>query len=152
MTDSFDFLDNTVEDLADLPEFKPFPKGSYKFLFDWEPFKSDDKENKSSGIKLKLSFQEVLELADPEATPPAEGRKLTLSLFARKRDGSKNEFGEGQIKMVASALKETFGGALVRETLDAAAGATVAVTLKTRANPKDPEAVFNELVEFAVAD
>ena len=154
LNDSFDFLDSTVDDLADLPEFKPYPLGSYIFTFaGWDTLFNDKK--KPTGVELEFSLRSVLEMADPEemATFNAEeGRKWKTRILVKKKDGGRNEFGEGQLKNFLNVLRERFPGESTREILDGGVGSDLAITLKQRADKNDREKIYNEIKEVAFAD
>lgn len=154
MSDNLDFLDQTVEQLVDLPVFKPFPNGTYKFTFGYEPLENDD--GVVTGIKAEFLMTEIIELANPDQASDVEpGKKLTVILNTVKNDGDKNEFAEGTIKMVASVLRERFQGNSIREILDAGCGAELAATVKLR-KYKDKQTgeqrEQNQIQELAWAD
>jgi hypothetical protein len=145
----FDILDGSIEDLADLQTYDPWPEGTYETLFDW----STGKVNEASVVRFDFKLTSVLELANPEAEPPKDGSIAQISAFLINKDGTKSENGQGMVKLVAQALQETFGGTTPREVLDAAKGGKVAVTFKVRSKTKDGETNhYQKLVALVPAD
>lgn len=144
MTDTFDILDQTVEDLADLPEFKPWPAGTYLIelttdIEEVEQTLENGNKVKREVPKLVFGFKEVVELDNPDEEAPGEKAKFFLSTYLVKKDGTRNEFGEGQLKMVLMALKDMYPDATTnRELIKAASGTLLAVTTKIRKR-KDQE-------------
>lgn len=123
-------LDSTLDDLADMPEFKPFPAGAHRCTFDWEAKTINGKPS----VELKLVAIETVESSDPQGAVVNEGQTTNILLMLRNNDGSKNEIAEGQLKMVCTALKDTFPGNTNGEILTAAKGAEVLVVTKVRVN------------------
>ena len=143
-----DLLDSTLDDLADLPEFKPFPPGSYKVTVHFE-----EKEiNKKPAVELKMKLRDIIEVPEiPEdGKLPEPGKAETQLLFIlRNDDGSKNEISQGQLKKVLQILQPAFGGNTPREIMAAANGAEVGVVLKTKFDKKN-EVYRQNLHEIAV--
>lgn len=123
-------LDSTLDDLADLPEFKPFPAGAHRCIFNWE---SKTINNKPC-VELKFVAIETIESSDPQEAVVNEGQTTNILLMLRNNDGGKNEISEGQLKLVVAALKPTFGGDTNGQTLEAARGAEVLLVSKVRVN------------------
>ena len=130
MTDAFDNIDNildaTLDDLADAPSTEIFPEGAHKVSFD---SKIDDKKLQ---VQITFTYIEPLEIADPTAVPPAAGDKNFLFISLRKKDGTANEIGQGELKNVVKALSERFPGNSTREILESAKAAEVAVVTKIK--------------------
>lgn len=138
MTDTFDILDQQVEDLSDLPEFKPWPAGTY--LIDLTTEIDEVEQTLENGNKVKRqvpklvnNFKEVIELDNPDDEAPGEKAKFFISTYLVKKDGTRNEFGEGQLKMYLVALKDMYPDAGTnRELITAADGTQLAITVKVR--------------------
>lgn len=139
-------LDANLDDLADMPEFKPFPVGGHKVTIQWDY--SELKEKKI--IKLSATYIEPVEIADG-ATPPAAGDKTTVTFFLRKKDGTVNEFGEGQWKAMLEGLSERFPGS-AREIMDASNGAEVLLITKQQIDKSDKNdiKVYTKFEKIAV--
>lgn len=123
-------LDGTLDDLADLPAFKPFPPGAHRCIFNWE----SKVINGKPCVEIKLTAIETVESSDPQGAVVTPEQSTNVLLMLRNNDGTKNEISEGQLKMVVAALKDTFPGATNGETLEAAKGAEVLAVTKIRVN------------------
>lgn len=127
-------LDGTLDDLADMPEFKPFPVGAHKVTIKWDY--SELKEKKV--IKLSATYVEPVELNDATEVPPKTGDKSTVTFFLRNKDGTVNEFGEGNWKTMLEGLKENFPGTN-KEIMDASDGAECLLITKHQIDKRDPK-------------
>lgn len=142
-----DLLNASVDDLADLKEFKPLPVGEYLCIFDWE------KSENSIGVRLIFSVKEVIELANPEEAETIEpdAKESILCSFFNK-EGEDNSFGQGTLKKYANEVfKPTFGGETLSEILDNSKGAEVRVVFKHRADKNDKDKFYPELKSLALA-
>lgn len=119
-------LDETLDDLADMPSIALFPNGAHKVRIE---FKVDDKK---SSVQLAMEYVEVLELADPTHTAPAPGDKSSVFYNLKKKDGTANEYSQGALKQILMSLKDHFQGSTSKEIMTAAKGAEVAVVTKIR--------------------
>lgn len=138
-------LDATLDDLADIPSIQIFPAGAHKVTIG---FKVDDKK---SAVQVSFTYVESLELSDPTATAPEAGAKNGLYLGLKKKDGTANEYAQGTLKLIASAMKERFPGNSTREVLEAAEGAEVAIVTKIRYGRGEYEGKDNlDLVKIEV--
>jgi len=139
MSDIDNLLGGTLDDLADMPEFKHFPDGVHKVRFDFVA----KEVNKKPGVELKFTAIETMELSDAtKDTPIIAGDETSVLLLFKNNDGSKNEFSEGTLKMVVGALREQFPGSNNGEILTAAKGAEVVIVTKLKENKNNP-GVFN---------
>lgn len=94
-------LDQTLDDLADLPEWKPYPAGAHKVIMSFEKTTS---EKKVPQIKVKMVALETLELASPAADTPLEKGAEVICIL-----GMDNEFGQGLFKKIMGAFKVHLG-------------------------------------------
>jgi hypothetical protein len=122
-------LDATLDDLADVPEFKPFAAGTHLATLTTETKLIQNK----AAVEWKLTLVEVLELANPEDVPPKAGDTCSGAFIFKNNDGTKNELAEGQFKEMLRPLQAHLGTTSNRETLEAAQGVQVAVTMTQRA-------------------
>lgn len=137
-------LDGTLDDLADLPEFKPFAPGSYIVVLNIKDKTAvKDRINGHPGFEFTLKVQEVLELNDKDATPPAVGDSTSILYLLD------NAIGQGNFKNLMKAVSEHFGPKSNRELLADLQGATVMVITKQRVS-KDKTRVFDDIVELKV--
>lgn len=115
-----DLLDETLDDLADLPSVAPFTAGAHKVQVN--VFRKKAKEGngfRPGAYMVRFTHKEVLELSDPNATPPNAGDQALLNIFTKKKDGSANEFGQGQLKMILSPIGERLGMNSVNAIIEA---------------------------------
>ena len=143
MSELDSLLDATLDDLADLPEFKVFPPGTHR-----AKATMDTKEiNKHPAVELNLVYMECLELADPE-TPEsdmcAEGDSSSVAYMLD------NEFGQGNLKKVATPLGEALGASSLREIVEQVTDIEVVVVTKVRTDKNDPDKKYMQVVEISV--
>ena len=134
-----DLLDGTLDDLSDVPSFKPFPVGAHTCKISW-------KVTAVSGIpsiELKLALVETVELKNPEDTPAQAGDETQVLFMLKKKDGTKNELAEGQWKEILASLKTglNIASATNREVMSASEGLECLVSTGVRVNKKDPQDV-----------
>jgi hypothetical protein len=114
---SDNLLDATLDDLADLPETKAFPVGAHAvtmFLNAPQP-----KPGKKQQVHAKFVYRAPKELANPTDAAPNPGDESMIFLSLYKKDGEKNEFGEGQLKRLLQPLKDGGLSGSNRELIDA---------------------------------
>ena len=140
--DNFDIdslLDGTLDDLADLPEFRPFPAGTYRFNFSFEQDKKDKKIYYS-----RVKNLETIELTDTSETPVEVGAETGV------RYDLSNEFAQGAFKKILTILAGHFGAKSNRELIeDAKAPIEVLGVIKQITNKKNGK-VYNDIVEMQV--
>lgn len=134
-----DLLDGTLDDLADVPEFKPFAAGAHKLKLQFDPTK---KINDMPAIEIKLTHVETVELVNPEDTPPNPGDTTNVIYILKKKDDKgnivRNELAEGQFKAILASLAPAFPEAKTnREIMEAANGYEVLGSTSIRENKKD---------------
>ena len=122
-------LDGTLDDLADVPEFKPFPMGAHKVTIKW-----DIKEiNSQPAIELALTAVETIELTNPETDKPvAAGDTTNVMFMLKKKDGTNNDLAQGQWKELMKPLAAHFGTTSNKATMEASNGAEVLVITDVR--------------------
>ena len=144
MTQSTEFdidslLDGTLDDLKDLPEFRPWPAGTYRFSFCLE----HDKKEKTIYYS-RLKNLETIELTDTSEVPVEVGAEAGV------RYDLTNEYGQGVFKKVLQTLAGHFGAKTNRELIeDAKASIEVLGVIKTNTNKKNGK-VYNDIVEMQV--
>lgn len=131
--DTLDSLDETLDDLADLPQNKPFPAGTHLALL-----KIRKNPKKAGQYVVEMTHQETVELANPntpEEEQPKMGDKSTVFISTKKKNGEPNDIGQGQLKIVLSPigrmLETNSIGAILENTKE---GILAAVTLKIKAD------------------
>lgn len=138
-------LDGTLDDLADMPEFKPFPAGTHRILGTLV-----DKTAKKDHVgghpcyEFKMKAEETLELADATKDEPLAKGAETNVLFMLD-----NEMGQGQFKALLSAVSSKFGVASNRELAGMVKDLEMLVVTKTRQN-KEKTQTYTGIVESTV--
>ena len=108
MTELDDLLDTTLDDLEDLPEFKPYPAGAHRALATFEL-----KEiNKKDAVELSFKYMECMELADPQDEMPKEEDTASTIFFLD------NEFGRGNLKLCSTPFGDALGFKTTREIIE----------------------------------
>ncbi|MNM82806.1 hypothetical protein D3C81_948480 [compost metagenome] len=144
-------MDESLDNLADLEKFEPFPAGSHQVSLGF----LTEENNGLPVVKMNMTMVESLELANSTDVPPEPGKKVGMSYFLKYKDKQTqeivpNKVGQGQLKEILAVLAATFGGASPREIMANSEGANVAVTLKVRASKDDPDVKFNTLKAIAI--
>lgn len=151
MSDIFDLLDESLDNLADLEKFEPFPAGSHQVSLAF----LTEENNGLPVVKMNMTLVETLELANATDVMPEPGKKVGMSYFLKMKDKQTqevipNKVGQGQLKEILKVLAEQFGGANPREIMTNSEGANVAVTLKIRSSKDDADVKFNTLKAIAI--
>lgn len=110
-------LDDTLDDLADLPKQSPYPAGAYL-----TSVKVSRMENKPTVYVINMTLKEVIELANPntpESEIPSTGDQSTVFIHTRKKDGTANTIGQGQLKVVLAPLASAMETNNISEILEA---------------------------------
>jgi hypothetical protein len=136
-------LDGTLDDLADMPEFKPFPVGTHKAVLTME----QKVVNNHPCVEVKLKALETLELpSGSEDKPVSVGQEGTVLYMLD------NELGQGGFKKLLKQLSEHFGeGKTNREIMAEAQNAEVLVVTTLKANKKDKTKVYMGIDSIVVA-
>lgn len=148
LNDLDSLLDGTLDDLADMPEFKALPAGSHRATIKW-----DLKEvNEQKCPNLDITVIETVELADATATPAATGDTTNVLFMFKKKDGTANEIGQGQFKAIMKSLAETYGAKSPRDLMTESNGAEVLLTTKVRTDKRDKNDLkhYTDIVALAV--
>jgi hypothetical protein len=77
------------------------------------------REKKPGAYLVKFTLKNTLELSTPTDTPPKEGDQALLNIFTLKKEGGKNEFGQGQLKMLLTPIAQRMGLNRVGDILEA---------------------------------
>lgn len=126
MSNIDNILDATLDDLADAPSMEIFPAGAHKVIL------TNKVDEKKLQVQFTLTYVEPLEVSDPTAVPPAAGDKNFLFINLKKKDGTANEIGQGELKEIMKALAGSFEGNSTKEILEASQGVEVAVVTKIK--------------------
>lgn len=146
--DNFDIdamLDGTLDDLADLPEFKPYPVGTHAVVLTIvDKTAPKDRVNNHPGFEVKMKAVETLELANSDDTPLVAGAETSVLYLLD------NPIGQGSFKKLLASAAEHFGAKSNRELIADLNGATVAVVTRQRQN-KEKTQTYTDIVEMKVA-
>jgi len=150
MTNEVDaLLDATLDDLPDLPEFKPYPAGVHKAKLTFETKVKPAERNKPKEVTIhaKLSAIETKELADDKVDAPLNPGDETTVMYQLN-----NEFGQGALKNLlkdlASGLKLPDGSSL-SAIMTAAQNCEALFTTTSRANKNNKDQVYTQIKSVA---
>ena len=107
-------LDETLDDLADLPESKPFTPGAHVVSLS---VVRDQK--KPTTFIARFKHIETLELSSPSDDSPKPGSEAVMFIHTAKKDGTANEFGQGQLKQLLKPVSDATGLKKVSDILEA---------------------------------
>lgn len=130
-----DILDESLDDILDLPELRAFANGAHKAIITWHPKDHSDEAKKKPVYGLKLKLVETLELADPNPDPEdviAPGTETYTSY-----DMNHEVYGAPSFKALVAPLAEHFQTRSVKEILEKSNGMEVVVTTKQRFGKDD---------------
>jgi len=141
MNDSVtDLLDEKLDDLEDLPEFKPFPPGAHQVTASF----SSDEINGKAVVKLDFKLISVQELANPEDVEPKPG-DTAGTIFMLD-----NEFGRGNLKKLAKPFQEALGLSTIREIVEQAKDVECVILTSIRVDKKDPDREYLNVKEIHI--
>lgn len=128
-------LDGSLDDLADIPEFRPYPVGAHKVKISWDPAATipnvfNEKGKESSGLRRFVQLSavaiETVELGEPTDTPLAGGEKLQQNFDLT------NEYAQGAFKNIMGCLAEHYGAKSPRLLMADSQDAEVVLVIKHR--------------------
>lgn len=134
-------LDATLDDLADLPTFTPFPCGAHRVL---ATFKRNDE---MKAVILDLTMIETIEYANPqdgETSPTKEGDTSN----AMYQLG--NKWGAGNFKKAAKNFVEHVGESGLSAIVDGVENVECMVLTGLRKDKNDPEKFYLDIKEITV--
>ena len=132
-------LDGTLDDLKDIPEFKPFPVGAHLCTINWVT----KKVNERTAIELNLVAIATQELTNVSDTPLEAGAGTSVMFSLYKKDGSANDLAQGQWKALLTVLAQHLGTKTNRETMEASNGLECVVFTGIRADKRNPSDIKN---------
>jgi hypothetical protein len=134
-------LDGSFDQLADKPEFKPFPAGQHAVQTFFKSKKFGENGKDGEGFEVKFKYMELVELTDPSKEVPKAGAESTLQLNLTAKDDFQRESGQGNFKIIMAALAAKHPGLNVRQLIEAGQGQAAIITTGTRMN-KDKTGEF----------
>ncbi len=132
-------LDGVLDDLADAPEFKPFPAGTHKVTITI----AQKKIGTHPAFEVSMKAIETIELSNPEDTPLAAGATTSCAYMMDI------EIGQGNFKKILASLASHYGAKSNRELIADAQNAEVLVVTKVRMN-KDKTQSYTDIIELQV--
>jgi hypothetical protein len=143
MSELDNLLDITLDDLADLPSFKPFPVGVHRVLATMEADEISVKMKKPC-VELSFTYLECLELADPTEEAPKEGDTANTMFMLD------NEFGQGAFKLCATPLGAALGTKSGRDTVDQCTDVECVIITAIQVDKKDATKLYLKVKELQV--
>ena len=152
---NFDFdslLDKSIDDIADLPEFKVPDTGVYKLSVGVETKPINDKP----AVVCKFTIRELVELADssiPEANRAKPGDKFDNAFILKDNSGSDSEVAWGRLKEFVKPFEAHFGTNNLREIIGKLSSETVDITATVvKKERKDDKEKFSATVKDISVD
>lgn len=133
-------LEGTLDDIADMPEFKPFPAGAHVCSIKIEQKKIGD----APAFEVGLTVVETQELANPEKDEAPKMGDSTNVLYMMN-----NELGQGSFKKLLVAAAEHFGPKKNGELIADLQGAEALVVTKVRMK-KDKTKSYTDIVSLQI--
>lgn len=135
-------LDGTLDDLANLPEFKAFPAGTHRVNISLvDKTAKKDWINGHPGYEAKLKMIETLEISNDGDTIPEAGAETQVLYLLD------NEIGQGQFKNLLIAVSQVLDKASPREMAAQIQNMEAIIVTKKRSN-KDKTQEYTQIVEI----
>lgn len=134
-----DLLNGTLDNLADLPEFRPFPAGTYKvnLTFDFD-------KTKAHVLYARLTMLELIEQADPQEQPLEPGAKDSV------RYDLTNEYAQGNVKKLLAVVAGHFGAASLKDLIAQVKDLECFVVTKQIKSKKDAGKVYTDIAQMEI--
>lgn len=126
-------LDGTLDDLADVPEFAPFPAGIHLVTIAWNQKTVADGK---AGYELKFSAIETREAADPDQVV-SKGQVDSVFFFLVHPNEKFRDSQQGAFKGIIKALAETFPASSTKGVIEASNGAECLIVTSLKAEKKE---------------
>jgi hypothetical protein len=131
-------LDGTLDDIADLPEFKAYPPGTHLVLSSMALKDIND----SKAVEFSFKYMEASELANSQDAAPKQGDESS-TLFMLN-----NEFGAGNFKRFAEKYAEKFGPGTNREIIEGWTDLECVIVTTLRQDKNDKDKVYLNVKEL----
>lgn len=132
-------LDSTLDDLADLPAFRPFVPGAHRVALSLEVKEVSSK----LCVEAKFKLLETLEQSDPTEAPMEPGTEGNILLQLN------NPFGQGKLKEILKVIAGHFGPATNKKLIEQTKNLEVLAVTKIRKS-KTTDAEYTELVSIQI--
>ena len=141
MSDSInDLLDVKLDDLADLPTFKPFSPGAHKVLATF----GTKEINGKAAVTLDFTYVELIELADENDEAPKAGDTANTMFMLD------NEFGQGNLKKCALPFCAALNLETIREVIEQVKDVECVIISTVRKDKNDPDKMYLSIKEIDV--
>lgn len=141
MSELDNLLDATLDDIADLPEFKNYTPGSHQVK---ASFAMDEFKDKPI-IRLNFEYIAPIELADATAEAPKEGDQCSVMFMLD------NEYGLGNFKKCAQPFAESLGFSTNREIVEGVKDVECAIITSLKQDKNDKDRTYLNVKEIIVA-
>lgn len=147
-------LDGTLDDLADIPEFRQYPIGAHKVKINWNLAHTitgvfNKKDDESSGLKkfvqLKCTAIETVEMPAGSTDAPLEAGAPMQQNFDLT-----NEWAQGAFKVIMTALAQHYGAKSNRELIKESEDAECVITIKHRKDKKEAGKFYAQIDNLMV--
>jgi hypothetical protein len=140
-------LDETLDDLEDLPEFKPYPAGAHQCLATF----STKEINGNAAIELGFKLVETLEFANPQEATNENGEPSTKQGdTASTMFMLNNEFGRGNLKKCATPFGEALGLPTIRDIVNEVQDIECVILTSIRTDKNDKDKHYLNVKEIQV--
>lgn len=147
-------LDGTLDDLADAPEFKPYPLGVHRIVMNWETKQLDDKKDsskKNTIVTLKMKAIETVETPAGSEEVCSPGQEENIGFFLVHHSSPKAmEMGQSQFKEIMKSLAQHYGAKSNRELMAESAGAEALVTTGHRKDKADTSKKYTTVEKLMI--
>ena len=135
-----DLLDATLDDLEDLPEFKPFNAGAHKVLATFSEKEINDKQ----AVELEFTLIESIELSDPQLEKDAPGTQCSIAFFLD------NKYALGNLKKCAAPFAAALGYKTIREIAEGVKEVECLILTTLRKDKNDPDKFWMNVKEIQI--
>lgn len=143
MSELDNLLDSTLDDLEDLPSFKPFPIGAHKVL---ASFGTKDINGKPA-VTLDFTLIETLELSDASVDaadfPKAGDTSNTMFMLD-------NEYGRGNLKKAAMPFGAALELSTIRDIVEGVKEIECIILTGLRKDKNDPDKFYLDVKEIQI--
>lgn len=133
-------LDISLDQLADLPEFKQYSPGAHRVK---TVFKAKE-VNKHPAVEIKFTLVETCELVDPASAACEPGTECSVVYLLD------NEFGQGNFKSFMAPICAHFGENNLSKAVEAAQGMELVIVTDLRKDKNDPNKQYLTVVSVVV--
>ena len=141
MSDLDQLLDVTLDDLADMPEFKVLPPGNHKVNVSFDLKKVNDKQ----AIELNLKLIETIEKANETDEDCEPGTECNMLFFLD------SEFAQGKLKAITGTFRESMGVASLRDLIENVKQIECNILSSIRTDKNDKDKKYLDIKEMQVA-